>query len=308
LPSETASRKAASAKSTVLQEPATHVEPRKQAPHSANLAGLKAPRVTRLRKPRHGQTAARTSDDSISGSKPTAPAGQTPPSVAPNSLHARLTRPLLDALLLCLCLPPAVLIGSAVALVNWCIFKDAGLILFSQPRIGQGGRVFQILKFRTMHSVKAGAFASWSQSKDQLRVTRFGRFLRNSHLDELPQLINILRGEMSFIGPRPEMVEIEAWASEAIPDFGARLAVKPGITGLAQVAQGYVGNDIEGYQRKFDLSMEYLERYSLALDLSILTRTALTMLRLRGWRWDPTPRPDAPSGGPRIATPNRLWE
>jgi lipopolysaccharide/colanic/teichoic acid biosynthesis glycosyltransferase len=104
-------------------------------------------------------------------------------------------------------------------------------------------------------------------------------------LDELPQLYNVLRGEMSFIGPRPEMVEVEAWASDQIPGFTERLAIKPGITGLAQVTQGYTPRDVDAYRRKLAINREYLATLSMSRDLGIVVRTALWMLRGRGWKW-----------------------
>lgn len=187
--------------------------------------------------------------------------------------------------LMLLTLVPAILLGCMVAFGNWLIFRDLKQIFFVQDRVGFRGETFRMIKFRTMRETK-NAFGSWGSGADRLRVTSFGRFLRNTHLDELGQIINVWRGEMSFIGPRPEMVEIESWASEQIPGFSQRMAVRPGITGYAQITQGYTGNDIEAYQRKFLMSEDYRRKQSLSLDLHILWRTAAWMLRGRGWRWD----------------------
>jgi lipopolysaccharide/colanic/teichoic acid biosynthesis glycosyltransferase len=102
-------------------------------------------------------------------------------------------------------------------------------------------------------------------------------------LDELPQFWNILRGDMAYIGPRPEMVEVHWWAQRSVPGFDTRLWVKPGISGLAQLSQGYVGSDAEAYGHKLQADLQYLSRLTLLQDLSILYRTPLWMLRLRGW-------------------------
>jgi len=236
-------------------------------------------------------------DPSVDAAVATAPAevdrARTVPStetvdwsaLEPRGVYARVGRPAAQALLVLAVLPFALALAIPIALVNLVVFGDPRQILFSQERVGHRGRVFRIHKFRTMKSVKSSSFESWSGDGDALRVTRFGRFLRNSHLDELPQLLNVLMGDMSIIGPRPEMVEIEAWAAARVPRFTERLAVRPGITGYPQITQGYVGRSVEGYARKHALCMEYLERFSPRTDLSILVRTFLWMARRQGWRW-----------------------
>jgi len=196
----------------------------------------------------------------------------------------------LRAGLLILSLGPALVLGLPIVLLNALQFRSLRRVLFLQERVGKDGRVFRIVKFRTMREVheprapRNGHYESWQRGLDGLRVTAFGRFLRNTHLDELPQLLNILRGEMDFVGPRPEMVEIDAWACRHVPGFRRRNALLPGVTGLAQITQGYAGRDVGQYQRKLALDRDYIERRSVGLDLEILLRTALWMLRGRGWR------------------------
>ena len=202
----------------------------------------------------------------------------------PRGAYARLGKPALRLALLALCLVPALLLGLVIALVNAVLFGSVRLVLYTQPRVGRRGEVFSIYKFRTMRECQSGDFESWSRGEDVLRVTRFGRLLRNTHLDELPQLLNILRGEMDFIGPRPEMLEIHAWAGKCVPRFHERNALLPGVTGLAQVTQGYAEMDARAYARKLAADQHYRRRLSLALDLEILARTALWMVRARGWR------------------------
>jgi lipopolysaccharide/colanic/teichoic acid biosynthesis glycosyltransferase len=224
------------------------------------------------------------------------------------SFYVRRGKRWFDLGLLALCLPVALLLALPIAALNWLLFRTWREILFTQPRIGRGGRPFRLYKFRTMRAARAGAFDSWSNGGDQLRVTRFGRLLRNSHLDELPQLLNVARGEMSLIGPRPEMVEIEHWAQREVPGFGVRLAARPGITGLAQVVQGYTGRDVEAYREKLELSLTYLRTMSLRCDLWILWRTAWTMVKLDGWRWhERLTGTRAEREARRLATPNDLW-
>jgi lipopolysaccharide/colanic/teichoic acid biosynthesis glycosyltransferase len=210
----------------------------------------------------------------------------------PPGAYAHWGKRLLNACLLSLSLPVALLLALPIALLNWLSFGDPRRILYCQPRVGRRGRVFWIWKFRTMREAD-DAFDSWRDGHDRARVTRFGRLLRNTHLDELPQLLNILRGEMDFIGPRPEMIEIDRWACERIAGFRLRNALLPGITGFAQITQGYAGMDERAYAEKLAADRLYCRKVSLGFDLEILARTALWMLRGRGWRWQEKkcPRP-----------------
>jgi lipopolysaccharide/colanic/teichoic acid biosynthesis glycosyltransferase len=206
----------------------------------------------------------------------------------PKGAWPEYLRPLFDEVLLAICLVPALVLGCAVACASAIAFRSWRKVFFVQPRVGHRGRIFELIKFRTMREAPQGNFASWSLG-DQARVTGFGRFLRSSHLDELPQLINVLRGEMSFIGPRPEMVEVEEWANANVPGFIERLAIKPGITGIAQVTQGYTPRDVAAYRKKLELNRAYLRHMSWSTDLAVLVRTFFWMARGRGWRWDKKP-------------------
>ena len=196
----------------------------------------------------------------------------------PDTAYVRALRgPLLYSIAL-LCCPLALLVALPIALVNACVQGSPRRILFRQSRVGQRGVVYTLLKFRTMRDPVPGV-------EDAARVTRFGRFLRNTHLDELPQLWNVLRGEMHLVGPRPEMVPIERWARRHFPDFSRRLALKPGITGWAQITQGYAADrDLAAYAEKLERNHEYLTRVSARTDAVILARTVWWMVRRRGWR------------------------
>jgi lipopolysaccharide/colanic/teichoic acid biosynthesis glycosyltransferase len=114
-------------------------------------------------------------------------------------------------------------------------------VLFAQTRVGWRGRLFVLYKFRTMVD---------GPGDDRARVTRFGRLLRNTHLDELPQLWNVLRGEMCLVGPRPEMLATERWAAERCPEFVERLVLPPGSPGCAQITQGYTDEGDEAAYRE----------------------------------------------------------
>jgi lipopolysaccharide/colanic/teichoic acid biosynthesis glycosyltransferase len=187
--------------------------------------------------------------------------------------------------LLVTALPLVCALAFPIALVNAVLFRDPRRVLFTQVRVGRDGRPFRIWKFRTMREEPPGAhFESWSGGADGRRVTRFGRLLRNTHLDELPQALNVLRGDMDLVGPRPEMAEIHAWACEEVEGFALRNVVRPGVTGLAQVTQGYAGRDAEAYRAKLAADREYVRTISLRTDLGLLLRTLGWMLAGRGWR------------------------
>jgi putative colanic acid biosynthesis UDP-glucose lipid carrier transferase len=149
-----------------------------------------------------------------------------------------------------------------------------GPVLFAQPRHGGGGRIIRVLKFRSMRQVEQGPIRQ-AQREDP-RVTRVGAFLRRTSLDELPQLINVLRGEMSLVGPRPHPVALNEEFSQRLADYMQRHRVKPGITGWAQI-NGYRGetDTLEKMKKRLEYDLHYIENWSLWLDLRILARTAL---------------------------------
>ncbi len=202
-----------------------------------------------------------------------------------STVYSRGGKRALSVALILVTLPAALAIALPIVLVNALIFRDLRRVFFLQERIGRGGKPFRIVKFRTMREVQREAhFQSWCNGDDCLRVTRFGRLLRNTHLDELPQLLNVLRGDMDLIGPRPEMVEVHRWACSVVPGFEHRTEVRPGITGLAQITQGYVTQDALDYRRKLAIDLRYVRSVSLGRDLAIVLRTALWMLGGKGWR------------------------
>ena len=157
--------------------------------------------------------------------------------------------------------------------------ESAGPVFLVQRRVGEGGREFSLLKLRTM-TADAEAEGARYAAKHDPRVTRMGRYLRATRLDEVPQLLNIVRGDMSFIGPRPERPEFEYELEKTIPHFRTRLLMKPGLTGWAQVNGGYAST-IPEMTRKLEYDLYYIKNRSFALDLQIVFRTFVTVL---GWR------------------------
>ncbi len=156
-------------------------------------------------------------------------------------------------------------------------------MIFSQRRLTRHGKVFTMYKFRTMSvdaEQKTGAV--WAVSEDP-RVTKIGRVLRKFRIDELPQLLNVLAGDMSLIGPRPERPEIAAKLKKELPAFQRRLEVKAGITGLAQVGSGYA-SCVRSYQRKLALDLIYINNRCLLLDLRIALKTVFVVLTGAGAR------------------------
>jgi sugar transferase (PEP-CTERM system associated) len=156
-----------------------------------------------------------------------------------------------------------------------------GPVLFRQPRLGRNGSVFILRKFRSMGTdAEKDTGPVWAQARDP-RVTRFGSFLRRTRLDELPQLVNVLVGDMSFIGPRPERPEFVYELQKQIPFYMERLSVKPGITGWAQVKYHY-GASVDDALEKLQYDLYYIKNLSLFLDLLILLNTIQVVLFARG--------------------------
>lgn len=161
------------------------------------------------------------------------------------------------------------------------ILWSPGPLFFRQRRVGKGGRHIEVIKLRSMvPNAEQESGAVWASEHDG-RVTAVGRWLRNSHLDELPQFINVLKGEMSVVGPRPERPEFVDELSKSIPFYRARHSVKPGITGWAQIHQDY-GDSIEGAKEKLGYDLYYIKRVGPFIDTLIVLRTISKVFGLRG--------------------------
>jgi lipopolysaccharide/colanic/teichoic acid biosynthesis glycosyltransferase len=156
-----------------------------------------------------------------------------------------------------------------VVLAN--LAANRGPLLYRQARVGKNGAPFEILKFRTMRPVGDHLANEWT-GEDDPRITRFGRVLRRTHLDELPQVVNILRGELSVVGPRPEQPHYVDQLTEKLPFYAMRHLVRPGLTGWAQVKYGYAGDERDALE-KLQYEFFYLRRQSVSLDLRIVGRT-----------------------------------
>jgi exopolysaccharide biosynthesis polyprenyl glycosylphosphotransferase len=154
-------------------------------------------------------------------------------------------------------------------------------VFFSQTRSGKGGHPYEVFKFRTMHLDAEKAGKPVLAKEDDERNTRFGRIMRKTRLDEWPQFINVVRGEMSLVGPRPERPELMEHFEERIPFYRARLLAKPGITGWAQVNFGYAAS-IEEMAVKLEYDLYYVKKQSIVLDIVIILRTIATVFSLRG--------------------------
>jgi sugar transferase (PEP-CTERM system associated) len=175
---------------------------------------------------------------------------------------------------LIICLPFLPFIILAVRL------SSRGPIFFRQTRVGLRGRPFTVYKFRTMRQDAEAAGAVWA-TKDDPRVTKLGKFMRKTRVDEIPQLWNVLRGEMAFVGPRPERPEFVQWLSNEIPFYELRHIIRPGITGWAQVRFRY-GASLEETKQKLEYDLYYVKHLSLGLDLLIMFETIKTIILRRG--------------------------
>ncbi len=156
-----------------------------------------------------------------------------------------------------------------------------GAIFYKQERVGLKGSKFTIYKLRSMvQNAERNGQAQWA-TKGDARITKVGNFIRKTRLDELPQVINVLKGEMSMVGPRPERQQFIDKLEHQIPNFNKRLAVKPGLTGWAQVNYGY-GSTVEDAKIKLNYDLYYCKHQSLALNFQILLRTFAVVLKMQG--------------------------
>ena len=179
------------------------------------------------------------------------------------------------ALVLALAAPLLLVIGALVKLTS------PGPVLYHQERVGLNGRLFTVHKFRTMRDdAEAASGPVWAQENDG-RITSLGRLLRRTRLDELPQLWNVLRGDMSLVGPRPERPQFVEQLTEGIPFYGQRHVVKPGVTGWAQIRYTY-GASVEDAIEKLQYDLFYIKNMSIAFDMVILLETLKTVILRRG--------------------------
>jgi exopolysaccharide biosynthesis polyprenyl glycosylphosphotransferase len=182
---------------------------------------------------------------------------------------------ILTSSLLLLCLSPLMLVTCILIKLD-----SPGPIFYSQFRSGLNGRPFKVYKFRSMYQDAEKRGAQWAKERDP-RITRVGNFIRLTRVDELPQIWNVFRGEMSLIGPRPERPEFDVKLKEAIPYYEVRYLVKPGITGWAQVMYPY-GASVEDSYQKLAYDIYYIKNYSLWLDLAIFFKTIRIVLLGKG--------------------------
>ncbi len=185
----------------------------------------------------------------------------------------------MDVLLGIVGLVPLALIIPLIALGNR--LTSPGPLFYRQERVGKGGRTFRVIKFRTMiPNAEQTTGVVWAAEEDP-RVTRLGRWMRKTRIDELPQLVNIIRGEMSLVGPRPERPEFVDQLAREIPFYRARHAVRPGLTGWAQVRYGY-GSSVADTRVKLEYDLYYVRHAGFYLEALILLKTLAVVLRLQG--------------------------
>ena len=230
------------------------------------LSGVPVYHVTQVQEAATGRTQIEHLSENVIGS------------VVPNCFYAQ-AKVVIDSLA---ALAALIVLGPVMLVIALLIKLDSpGPALFTQKRTGYRGQIFTIYKFRTMF--EAGSPGRSFTTEDDPRITRIGPFLRRTRLDELPQIFNILRGEMSWIGPRPEAVPLNDWYEREIPFFSYRHIVRPGISGWAQVQQGYAA-EIEGVTEKLWYDFYYIKNFSLWLDLVIVAKTISTLVSGNGAR------------------------
>jgi len=198
-----------------------------------------------------------------------------------DSAFGRLSKRLFDLTICLLLLPLALPLMVIIALVSLVDSNFREPVLYRQTRVSENGKPFTIYKFRSMCSgAEEDGVARWAEKNDS-RITRLGSVLRKCRLDELPQLFNVLKGDMSFVGPRPERPEFVEQLSTAIPYYNERHRVKPGLTGWAQIRYAYGASEEDGLE-KLQYDLYYVKNYSIMIDLLILLQTAEVVLLGKG--------------------------
>lgn len=188
-------------------------------------------------------------------------------------IYKRIFDAVFALIALAVCLVPMIIIGIVIKL------DSPGPVIYKQERLGQGGRTFTMYKFRSMRLNAEAGGPKWAAENDN-RCTKIGHYLRLSRLDELPQFINILKGDMSFVGPRPEREYFYNEFEKYIPNFRDRLKVKPGLTGHAQVNGGYKLKPEE----KIVYDIDYIAHQSVAADIEIIIKTIVVIITHAGAR------------------------
>lgn len=155
---------------------------------------------------------------------------------------------------------------------------NPGPLIFLQPRVGQHGRVFVMYKFRTMRPASCGPRFADAEGD---RIGRLGGLMRRFRIDELPQIVNVLRGEMSLIGPRPEQPEFVSQYRRVLPDYDLRHRIRPGLSGLSQVVEGYT-SDTHGTERKLALDLRYIQSCGFRMEAYVMWRTLVTVATGQG--------------------------
>ncbi len=198
---------------------------------------------------------------------------------ARKSIYYQLGKRALDVVAALVGLALLAVMGPFIALI--IVVESGWPVLFAQKRVGRHGHIFTVYKFRTMRPAAETTTNRWATDDELRRVTRFGKFLRKTHLDEFPQFLNVLWGQMSVVGPRPEQPKLVQELERQIPFYRARLLVKPGITGWAQINHGYAAT-LEGTVRKLEYDLYYIKHRNLAMDVLIILRTVAAVLGFRG--------------------------
>jgi len=185
---------------------------------------------------------------------------------------------LIDVVLAVLFFLPFALLAPFAAMA--IKLTSRGNVFYKQKRLGKNGKIFEIIKFRSMAKDAEKDGAKWAQIRDK-RVTAVGKFLRKTRLDELPQILSVLKGDLSFIGPRPERPEFVDELSQKIPHYSMRHIVKPGLSGWAQINFPY-GSSVNDSMQKLQYDLYYVKNRSLILEAIIILKTIMTVLKIEG--------------------------